>query len=104
MDPLVYTVRAIEYNQKNEVYCIIVQFDKDSMGQDHRLRYPNFANKYKNVNGTPIFRQEMDTMGKTRKGLRLGSGSIAKIHQFPLIVNYASTNHKIQVKQLFSFA
>ena len=95
------TIRAIEYNQNNEVYCIIVQFDKDSMGQDHRLRYPNLANKYKNVNGTPIFRQEMDTMGKTRKGLRLGSGSSAKIHQFPLIVNYASTNHKIQVKQLF---
>ena len=91
------TIVGVEFNNKNNVECIVVKFDKDSCGQEHRLRYPIFAEKYKKYNGTPIFRQEMDTMGKTRKGQHLGRGSTAKIQQFPLVVNYASTNHKIQV-------
>ena len=91
------TVIGFEYNKKKNVECIIVKFDKDSMGVQQRMKYPNLAAKYKNDNGTPIFRQEMETMGKTRKGHKLGSGSTAKVYQFPLIVNYASTNHKIQV-------
>ena len=95
------TVIAFEYNKKKQIHCIIVRFDKDSMGQQQRLKYPNLAEKYKKDNGTPVFRQEMETMGKTRKGHKLGSGSTAKVHQFPLIVNYASTNHKIQVRKLF---
>ena len=91
-------VVGIEYNKKkNEVECIIVKFDKDSVGQDQRQKHPFYANNYKEENGTPIFRQEMDTMGKTRRGSNLGLGSSAKIYQFPLILNYASTNHKIQV-------
>ena len=94
------TVIAFEYNKNKQVHCIIVRFDKDSMGQQQRLKYPNLAEKYKNDNGTPVFRQEMETMGKTRKGHKLGSGSTAKVLQFPLIVNYASTNHKIQVKKI----
>ena len=61
-------------------------------------KHPNLAKKYKNCNGTPIFRQEMETMGRRRNGLRLGSGSSSKIYQFPLICYYASTNHKIQVQ------
>ena len=36
-------------------------------------------------------------IGKTKAGRKLGLGSKAVIHQFPFIVNYASTNHKIQV-------
>ena len=96
------TIIAFEYNKKNEVECIIVRFDKDSMGQQQRAKYPNLAAKYKNENGTPVFRQEMETMGRTRKGHKLGTGSTAKVYQFPLIVNYASTNHKIQVIKKFS--
>ena len=38
---------------------------------------------------------------KQRKGKLLGAGSVAKVYQFPLIVNYASTNHKIQVTVAF---
>ena len=94
------TIIAFEYNKKSEVECIIVRFDKDSMGQQQRTKYPNLAAKYKRDNGTPIFRQEMETMGMTRKGHKLGTGSTAKVFQFPLIVNYASTNHKIQVRKL----
>ena len=92
------TIIAFEYNQKKEVDCIIVRFDKESMGRNQRFRHPNLAEKYKKDIGTPVFRQEMETMGKTKRGLKLGTGSTAKVYQFPLIVNYASTNHKIQVK------
>ena len=92
------TIIAFEYNKKKGIESIIVKFDKNSMGQLQRSKYPNLAAKYAKENGTPVFRQEMETMGRTRKGHKLGSGSTAKIYQFPLIVNYASTNHKIQVK------
>ena len=91
------TIIAFEYNEKKDVECIIVQFDMEKMGRNQRLKYPNLALKYKRHNGTPIFRQEMETMGKSKRGSKLGSGSSAKVYQFPLIVNYASTNHKIQV-------
>ena len=60
------TVIAFEYNKKKQIHCIIVRFDKDSMGQQQTLKFPNLAEKYKNDNGTPIFHQEMETMGRTR--------------------------------------
>ena len=91
------TIVAVEKSKKNTVECIIVKFDTESMGQMQRMRYPEYAEKYKENNGTPIFRQEMEAMGKTRKGSNLGHGSSAKIQQFPLIIYYGSTNHKIQV-------
>ena len=84
-------------DEKKDLKCVIVKFDKESSGQRHRQRYPKYSEKYKAFNGTPIFRQEMDTMGKSKGGKILGTGSNAKISQFPLILNYASTNHKIQV-------
>ena len=94
------TIIGLEFNSEKELECIIVRFDKESMGRQHRERYPKYAEKYKFDNGTPIFREEMEVMGKTRKGKKLGMGSRAKIIQFPLVINYASTNHKIQVKKL----
>ena len=88
---------GVEYKKKN-VDCIIVKFDKDSSGQQQRERYSTLAAKYKSQNGTPIFRHEMECTLPTKMGKSLGFGSIAKIIQFPLIVNYASTAHKIQVR------
>ena len=97
------TVIGLEYNQKKDLECIVVKFDKESSGLMHRTRYPNYARKYQKDNGTPIFRQEMEVMGRTKRGNSLGMGSKAKIYQFPLILNYASTNHKIQVKVNLQF-
>ena len=95
------TVVGLECDEKENIECIIVKFDKESSGMMHRERYQKYARKYKKFNGTPIFREEMEVMGKTRRGKGLGMGSNAKIQQFPLILNYASTNHKIQVKHIF---
>ena len=88
---------GVEY-KKNNVDCIIVKFDKDTSGQQQRERYPGLTAKYKSQNGTPIFRHEIECTLPTKMGKSLGFGSIAKINQFPLIVNYASTAHKIQVR------
>jgi hypothetical protein len=82
----------------NNVDCIIVKFDKDTSGQQQRDRYPELTAKYKSQNGTPILRHEIECTLPTKMGKRLGFGSIAKITQFPIIVNYASTAHKIQVR------
>lgn len=96
------TIIGLEYDSKNNVECIIVRFDKESSGQLQRARYPKYTQKYKKDRGTPVFREQMEVMGKTKCGKNLGMGSNAKIQQFPLIVNYASTNHKIQVSK-FTF-
>ena len=57
-----------------------------------RGKYPRLAAKYKGVNGTPIFREEIEIVLSKH-----GNGPIAKVIQFPLRINYASTAHKMQV-------
>ena len=91
------TVVGFDFDNKSNQECVIVKFDKECMGQKQRLSYPHLAKKYASGNGTPVFREQMDTMGRTQKGAQLGFGSNVKIYQFPLVLNYASTNHKIQV-------
>lgn len=91
------TVIAFDHDKKTKQDCIIVKFDKESMGSMQRSKYPHLAGKYASDNGTPVFRQQMETMGKTKQGIQHGFGTCAKVYQFPLIINYASTNHKIQV-------
>ena len=95
------TIIAVEYKDNN-LNCIIVKFDNPKWGTKHRAQYPGFAAKYKYQNGTPIFRYEMEIQLSSRRGKILGAGSVAKVHQFPLMINYASTAHKIQV-MFFSF-
>ena len=82
----------------NNIECIIVRFDNNSWGRMQRERNPKYAKMYQKENGTPIFREPIDVMGKTKNGNFLGTGSAAKIIQFPIVPFYASTNHKIQVK------
>ena len=88
-------VIGVEY-KGTEVHCIIVKFDNDSWGQSRRERYKNYADKYKEQNGTPIFREEHEYQLKSRNGL-WAQAARAKLVQFPLRLNYASTAHKIQV-------
>ena len=85
------TIVGLEF--KNEMLdCIIVQFDKETVGELQRNKYPGLAAKYKKVNGTPIFRQELDVqLGKH------GTGASGKVLQLPLRIFYASTCHKMQV-------
>ena len=81
----------------NNINCIIIKFDSPSCGQQHREKFPQLANKYYAENGTPIFRQEIEITLNSNKGKSLGRGSVAKVHQFPIMLNYGSTAHRIQV-------
>ena len=94
------SIVGVEYKENN-LNCIIVKFDNPKWGQQHRTRYPALSAKYKANNGTPIFRYEMEIQLPSRRGKILGAGSVAKVHQFPLMINYASTAHKIQVRDFF---
>ena len=90
------TILALKY-KGNDLDCIIIKFDNPKCGQMHRERYSVISEMYKSDNGTPIFRHEYEIQLSSRKGKNLGMGSVAKVHQFPLFINYGSTAHKIQV-------
>ena len=94
-------VIGVEIDKKGEVYCIIVQFEEESVGVQHRAkeysRNPLLKLKYGKVNGTPIRKHELKfQMGKSSwKGAAQG-----KLRQFPLTTNYAQTAHKMQVSSI----
>ena len=91
------TIIGLEFKD-DKVECIIVKFDKPSCGRRLRsTKYPRLVKKYESQNGTPIFREEIDIQLSTSGGKSLGSGSVAKVIQFPLMIYYASTAHRIQV-------
>ena len=76
--------------------AIIVKFDDDKVGMQHRQRHHRLSKKYENKNGTPIFRQDIDYSITSRKGF---SHEVkATIDQFPITINYACTAHRMQVR------
>ena len=85
----------MEYKNKS-VESIIAKFDSESCGEKQRMKYPKLAEKYKAKSGTPVFRQEIDVTLSSR-----GNGPSAKVLQFPLAINYASTAHRMQVRLYF---
>ena len=86
--------KVINIEKRNEkIYCIIVQFDDESSGQMQRQKY-SISEKYKEQNGTPIFRIEHEHNIVSRKGY--GHTVKAKLFQFPLSLCYAQTAHRMQ--------
>jgi hypothetical protein len=84
------TVKAIIV-KGNNVDCIIVQFDNENAGHDHRKKYAGIANKYKNCNGTPIYRSDLEYIVSQKKS----HSARTKIHQFPLRLAWGNTSHKV---------
>jgi hypothetical protein len=90
------TIRAI-VQKGQSVDCIIVQFDNENAGCEHRKKYHGLAEKYKNCTGTPIYRQELEYIVPSS---RKSHSSRSKIIQFPLRLAWANTSHKASsVKQ-----
>ena len=81
-----------------KVKCIIVKFDVDRAGFEQRKQYPHFAEKYKDENGTPIFRQKLQYCISNSKSWKQSHAAKATVYQFPLKIAFAVTGHKIQVK------
>ena len=85
---------GIETNSKGQVDCIVVQFDDEKCGSGHRQKYSRISEKYKENNGTPIFRHELEYQVMSKRGW--GHALKAKVIQFPIRICYACTAHKMQ--------
>ena len=85
---------GVEFDDKKQLKCIIVQFDDEAWGKNQRAKYPHYTKKYTNYNGTPIFRAEHEY--NLLNG-QYGHAARGKLLQFPLVLMYALTSHKMQV-------
>ena len=92
------SIIGIEWTSKlskeRRIHAIIVKFDDDKAGKRHQQRNERLSRKYENRNGTPILCQEVEYNIPARKGVHAAT---AKIEQFPIRINYASTAHRMQV-------
>ena len=78
-------------NEKGKVDQILVEFDDPNVGKEHRKKY-NLSNRYPGRNVTCIRKVEFEFR------LREGSASSATAINFPLKLAWATTMHKIQVR------
>ena len=100
------TIIGVEYSRmskERKVEAIIVSFDDDTAGIAQREKYrgSRFIQNYKDTNGTPILRQEVDISIPKGKG-KSSHTATSKITQFPIRLFYASTAHKMQGQTLKS--
>ena len=91
-------VIGVENDKNGQLWCIIVQFEEESVGVQQRekyyAKYRVLKDKYGKMNATPITKKELKfKLGKS--GWR--GAAEGKLLQFPLNTNYASTGHKMQV-------
>ena len=87
------TVVGIE-RKGQQVHCIVIKFDDQECGCLQRQKHPIISSRYKEQNGTPIFRQDCDFQVKSRRGY--ATTASARLFQFPLSPCYAQTSHRMQ--------
>ena len=86
------TLIGAEESISESVEKLIVKFDNPKAGNESRKRHPNYAKK--NPEGTVITKMEKEyTLSKTAKTV---IASTAKLIQYPVILAFAVTVHKVQ--------
>ena len=92
------TVRHILKDKNEDVKVILVEFDNINSGRELQRRHPNYAKMFPGC--TPILRQAHKyTTSKNSKGAK---SNTATVFQFPLILAFSSTTHKIQGLTVYS--
>ena len=69
------------------IKCVIVKFDCEKAGMEQRKNYASLADKYKDSNGTPIFRQRLRYFLSSSEGN--AHAVQATVFQFPIKVAFA---------------
>ena len=89
---LLGTVIGVELSKDGSVDKLIVKFANAKAGRESRKSHPNYAKKY--PEGTVITKMEREyTLSKTANTV---IASTAKLIQYPLILAFAVTVHKVQ--------
>ena len=91
------TIIDFHKNSKGFIDGIVVAFDNGKSGERHRVAYATISGKFKDSNGTPIFRTEIEKY--TAKYSKNRSNK-QKIYQFPVILSWGLTAHTMQVSKL----
>ena len=81
------------------VRALMVHFDNVDSGEEMRRCHPHLVSNFPNC--TPILKQAHKySTAKTSRGVK---SNTATVFQFPLILSFASTTHKIQVRRGIDF-
>lgn len=88
------TILDVVTDTEGKVKYVIVKFDLEKSGAEQRRIHSQISEKYKVMNGTPIFRQNIQyhITGSRNKP----HAARATVFQFPLRLAYAVTGHKMQ--------
>jgi hypothetical protein len=86
------TLIGVELSKDGSVDKLIVRFSNPKAGKESRKKHPNYSKKY--PNGTVITKMEREyTLSKK---VNTVIASSAKLIQYPLILAFAVTVHKVQ--------
>ena len=86
------TLKRIVRNNEREVKFLLVHFDNENSGRELRRCHPNLARANP---GCTIIKREIHKYSTADKSKGVKS-NVATVQQFPLILSFASTTHKIQ--------
>ena len=86
------TLKAILRDHKGNIQNLMIQFDVEDSGREMRRVHPQLAKEYPGL--TPIKKNMIKySTSASAKGTRANTASV---QQFPVIISFASTTHKIQ--------